>query len=127
MSIYARNPKPKKSARAYGRALRASPKSSVIVCRAISGKNLDKGKRLLLNLFSQKQSINGKYYTKTVKEVMDILNSAEHNAEFKGLDPERLVIFASSHQGFGFWRPRNWKRRREKRKMSNIQIVLEER
>ena len=124
---YARNPNQKKSARVYGRDLRISPKSSVTVCKALSGRSLDRGKKMLLDLLIQRDSLNGKYYTKTAKEIMRILGSAEHNAEFKGLDPGRLMIFASAHKGFGFWRPRSFKRRRERRKMTNIQIVLEER
>ena len=124
---YARNPNPKKSAKAYGSGLRISPKSSVTVCRKVSGMSLDKGKKFMFSLLFQRESINGKYYTKTIKEILQIVNSAEHNAEFKGLDPAKLMIFASAHKGFGFWRPRNWKRRREKRKMCNIQVVLEER
>jgi len=124
---YSRKPNPKKSAIVYGRDLRVSPKSSVTLSRALSGKSLDKGKKMLMGLIVQTRSLNGKYYTKTAGEMMRLLGSAEHNAEFKGLDPGRLMIFASAHKGFGFWRPRNWKRRREKRKMTNIQIVLEER
>lgn len=124
---YARDSNPKKSAKAYGRDLRISTKSSVIVCNELSGRSLDKGKGFLINLLIQKQNIGGKYYTKTAKEIMETVNSAEHNAEFKGLDPGKLLIFASAHQGFRFWRPRNFKRRRERSKMTNIQIVLEER
>jgi large subunit ribosomal protein L22 len=124
---YARSSNPKKSAKAYGRDLRISTKSSVTVCKALSGKSLDRGKNFLVNLLIQRQDIGGKYYTKATKEIMGIISSAEHNAEFKGLDPGRLMIFASAHQGFRFWRPRNFKRRREKRKMTNIQVVLEER
>ncbi len=124
---YARNPNPKKSAKAYGRSLRISTKNAVIVCRALSGMNLEKGKQFLARLLLQRESINGKYYTNTVKSLMEIVSSAEHNAEFKGLDTNKLMIFASAHQGFGFWRPRNWKRRRERRKMTNLHVVLEER
>jgi large subunit ribosomal protein L22 len=127
MSRYAYNPDPKKSAKVYGRGLRISGKSSKIVCSGIAGMNLNRGKRFLLNMLMQKESIGGKYYTNVTKELINLLGSAESNAEFKGLDPNRLFIHASSHQGFTFYRPRGWKRRREKRKTTNVQVVLEER
>lgn len=117
---------PKKSARAYGRSLRISTKSSVTVCRAISGMNLLGGKSLLEDVLSEKRDIGGKYYTNTTKEILNVLKSAEMNAEFKGLDTSRLVIFASAHQGFTFMRPRKLKMRRTRRKMTNIQVVLQQ-
>ncbi len=80
-----------------------------------------------MNLLIQKESIGGKYYTNVTKELLNLLRFAEGNAEFKGLDPGKLMIHASAHTGFTFYRPRNWKRRMEKRKITNIQLVLEER
>ena len=124
---YAYNPNEKKSAKAYGNGLRVSEKSSVIVCSKITGMSLEKGRVFLINLMLQKQSISGKYYTNVTKELMNLLRSAETNAEFKGLDPSKLSIHASAHKGFSFHRPRGMKRRREMRKMTNVQIVLEER
>jgi len=126
MNRYALNLKPKKSAKAYGRALRISTKSSTVICRAISGKNLAKGKNLLQDLISQKRDLDGKYYTNSSKEILNIVRSAEANAEFKGLDINRLVIFASAHKGFTFIRPRRLKMRRTRRKMTNIQVVLQQ-
>jgi large subunit ribosomal protein L22 len=127
MHRYAYNPKQEKSAKAYGRGLRVSQRSSNIVCSRISGMNLDRGRKFLMNLLIQKESIGGKHYTNVVKEMLSMLRSAESNAEFKGLEPSRLLIHASAHKGFAFYRPRGWKRRREKVKMTNMQIVLEER
>jgi len=126
MNRYALNLNPKKSAKVYGRALRISTKSSTIVCRAISGKNLAKGKRLLRDLIEQKRDLEGKYYTNSSKGILNILRSAEANAESKGLDLNRLIIFASAHKGFTFIRPRRLKMRRTRRKMTNIQMVLQQ-
>lgn len=127
MLKYAQNPKPGNSVKVYGRNLRISRKSSAIVCRVLTGFNLDKGKRLLENLIAQKESLDGKYYTNVAKELSLLLRQAESNAEFKGLDTSRLFIHASAHKGFTFWRPRRFKLRRRKRKMTNIQLVLEQR
>jgi len=124
MLKYAMNPDPKKSVKVYGRALRVSRKSSVTVCREISGKSLKKGKALLEDLVSKKRSLNGKYYTNVSTELLELLKSSENNAEFKGLDTDKMIINASAHKGFSFQRPRKSKMGRMKRKMSNIQIVL---
>lgn len=127
MRKYAYNPKPEKSVRVYGRGLRISRKSSVTVCRAITGKSLDKGKALLAGLLTRTRNLRGKYYTNVAKELDRLLNSAVSNAEFKGLEPGKLFIHASAHKGFTFRRSRRFKMRGERRKVSNIQIVLEER
>ncbi len=122
---YARNTDPKKSACAHGSGLSISTSSTAVVCRAVAGMRLNKGKALLQDLLDQRRSLSGKYYTKTTGQVLDIIKSAESNAESKGLDTEKLHIHASAHKGFTFYRPRGWKRKREKRKSTNLQVVLE--
>jgi large subunit ribosomal protein L22 len=119
-------PKPKKSAKVYGRALRVSRKNSVVVCRAINKKPLAKGKRLLQCMLDKKESLDGKYYTNTSRSILDLVKSAESNAEFKGLDTGKLFIHASAHKGFTFRRPRRLKMRGQRRKIANVQIVLYE-
>jgi large subunit ribosomal protein L22 len=127
MLKYAFDSNPKKTARAYGRSLRISPKNSVIICSAVTGKPLDKGKSLLEDLVSRKRNLRGRYYTNTSKEILEMIKSAENNAEAKGLNTERLFIHASAHKGFSFWRPRAFKMRGQHRKSTNIQVVLEQR
>ena len=124
---FAYNPDKKKSARVYGRGIRISPKSSVIVCRAVKGMRLDKGKALLQDLLDQKRSLSGKYYTNTTMQILNLIKSAENNAESHGLDTENLHIHVTAHRGFTFYRPRGWKRRREQGKVTNLQVVLEAR
>lgn len=124
MLRYAFNPKKEKSGRVYGRSLRISKKSSALVCSRLDGMNLDKGRRLLSDLVTQRRSLEGKYYTNVSSELLQLLGSAQANAEAKGLDPEKLVIHASAHEGFTFWRNRRFKLRRQKRKVCNMQVVL---
>jgi large subunit ribosomal protein L22 len=124
MLKYALELNPKKSSRAYGRSLSISTKSSVIICRVISGMNLIKGKSLLDDLLTGKRNLEGKFYTNTTKEILILLKSAESNAEFKGLDTTRMIIYASAHQGFTFYRPRRTKMKRMQKKVTNVQIVL---
>ncbi len=121
---YAFTPKTEKYSRAYGSGLRISTKHSTIICKKLTGMNLAKGEALLERLISEKESLDGKYYTNTSEEILDLLKSAESNAEFKGLDTEKLIIFASAHKGFTFFRPRRMKMRRDKKKITNVQIVL---
>ena len=127
MHKYVLNPKPGKSVKVFGRALRVSTKSSVKVCSAITGKSLLKGKLFVENLVSQKHSLDGKYYTKSAKEIAGLLQSAEANAEFKGLDPTKMFIHASAHQGFTFMTPRRFKLRGRSRKVTHIQLILQQR
>lgn len=124
---YAYNPKPQKSVKVYGRNLRISTKSSVKVCKAITNTSAAKAMNLLQNLLIEKVTLNGKYYTKTVGEMIGLLKLAESNAEAKGLDPERMVVHASAHQGFTYSTPRRFKLARRQAKMTNLQIVLEDR
>lgn len=127
MRKFAFNPDKGKSARVYGRGLAISRKSSVTVCRKVTGMRSDKAKQLLQNMVKQKQSLDGKFYTNVSKEMVGLIESAEKNAENKGLDTEKLHVHASAHKGFGFFRPRGWKRRREQKKVTNLQVVLVQR
>ncbi len=124
MLKYALNLNSKKSAKAYGRGLSISPKHSKVLCRKISGMNLQKGINLLNGLSSETVSIDGKHYTTAASNILDLIKSAEKNAEFKGLDTEKLVIMASAHEAFSFFRPRRTKMRRMQRKSTNVQVVL---
>ncbi|MBU0953086.1 MAG: hypothetical protein KKA90_01540 [Nanoarchaeota archaeon] len=122
---YAYTPNPKRSAHAYGRGLRISTKSSVTICKQLRGMQLKKGKALLEGLVTQTRDLNGKYYTNTSLHILDMLKSCEANAEAKGLETDKLIIHATAHKGFTFRRPRSFKRARQKRKVTNLQMVLE--
>ena len=124
---YAYNPREANSVRVYGRGLRISEKSSVVVCGYLSGMNIQKGKSFLGGLVSRKRNIKGKHYTNVSKELLRLLQSGESNAEAKGLDTDRLVVHATAHKGFTFYRPRRLKFRRTRRKVTNIQLVMEQR
>lgn len=124
MLKYALNLNPKKSAKAYGNGLSISPKDSKIICKKISRMNLRKGINFLEGLSDETLSIEGKHYTTAAATILDLVKSAEKNAEFKGLDTEKLIIMASAHQAFSFFRPRRSKMRRQKRKSAHVQVVL---
>ncbi len=114
-------------ARAFGVNMRISPKSAQLICKVIRNKPLTRARRLLVDLDAKKRNLDGKYYSKTVKEVLSLLNSCEKNAAFKGLEAEKLFVNASAHKGS------NLRRRRRKGafgstlKNTNMEILLVER
>jgi large subunit ribosomal protein L22 len=138
-----------KTVRASGREIRISHKHAREVCRTINGMRLDKAKRYLQHVVAKKQPVPfrrftkklghrhgmqkvmvGKYPVKAATGVLKVLESAEGNAEFKGLDIERLrVIHASAYPGMKIKRstPRALGRSSPKnRTLTHVEIVLEE-
>ena len=109
------------------RNLRLSTKASITVCKKINSMNFPKGKSLLEDMVSKKRSINGKYYTNVSRQLLKIMNLAESNAEFRGLDTSRLFTHASAGKGFNFRTPRRFKLRRKAKKLTNIEMVVEQR
>jgi large subunit ribosomal protein L22 len=126
MMRYSLNPRKDKSVRVLGRGLKVSRKNSMLVCREISGKSFPKAKAFVERLVNGEQDMDGKYYTNASKEILELLKSAENNAEFKGLDAAKLIVNASAHNTFRFYRPRRFKMKRQLSKGTNIQLVLVE-
>jgi len=102
---------PEKTAKASGRDLKVSLKNAKEVCRTIKGMKLDEAKNLLRQVIIKKTAIPfrrykkkaghrrglqkayaGKYPIRASKSILRVLEGAEANAEFKGLDTERLRI-----------------------------------
>lgn len=109
---------PATTAKAYGRDLPVSPKSGRNVARAIKGMPVARAKTFLEEVAALKTAVPfrvrrrkiahrrgqgfgpGKYPKKVAEHFLKVLASAEANAEYKGLDPETLVItHASAYQG----------------------------
>jgi ribosomal protein L22 len=108
---------------------RISFKHAQEICKKISGKKLVAAKKFLQNLQDKKTSIDGKYFTSATRAVAQALESAEANAKQKNLSTERLFVkIAKADKGMTYFRPRSrFKLRGKKAKMTNLQIVLEER
>ncbi|MEE8168012.1 MAG: 50S ribosomal protein L22 [Candidatus Hydrothermarchaeales archaeon] len=139
-----------KIAKALGMELRISPKSAVEICRELRGKDLYKAKTLLEDVASLKKPVPlrrykkgvahrrgldkayaGRYPMKAATHILKVLEGAEANAEYKGLDPESLYIkHISAQRGRiirGF-RPRAHGRATPNDEVTtNLQVVLEER
>jgi len=109
---------PERSVRCSGRELRISPKAASEICRAIRGMRLDDAKRLLEDVASKKRPIAyrryktevphksqerwhaGRYPGKAATRILALLEELQSNAEYKGLDVDRLrIIHAASQRG----------------------------
>ena len=117
--------KPKENyAKAYGRNMRISTKDAVKICRVIRKKPLSRAKRLMNDMIARKRDLRGKYYTKTVKEIADLLASCEKNALFLGLDNEKLFVHASANTGTILRRRRRKAAFGSRLKNTNVEIML---
>ncbi len=140
---------PERTARASGREVRVSPKSAREVCNAIKGMMLTRAKRYLGNVIEKKKAVPftrfkkkvghrhdlmkgfaGRYPVKAAKHVLKVIEGAEANAEYKGLDTERMrIIHASAYPGMKMKRymPRAFGRSAPKfQTLCHIEIALEE-
>jgi large subunit ribosomal protein L22 len=141
---------PEKTVKSAGRELRVSHKAAREVCKAIKGMTLDQAKEYLNKVALKKQPVPfrrykkklghrhgtekgtfaARYPVKTAKKVLQVLEGAEANAEFKGLDPERLrIIHAAAHAGMKLDRftPRAFGRSSPKiQTLTHVELVLEE-
>jgi len=138
-----------KTVKASGREVRVSHKSAREVCRTIKGMMLTKAKRYLKDVITKKKAVPfrrfkkkaghrhgmekafaGRYPVKAAKHILKILEGAEANAEYKGLDTDRLrIIHASAYPGIKIKRytPRAQGRSSPKfQTLCHIEIALEE-
>ena len=139
-----------RTAKASGRELRVSPKHAREVCNTVRGMPVTKAKRYLQNVLAKKQAVPfrryvkklghrhgmqktmvGKYPIKAAAEILKVIRSAEANAEYKGLDVDRLrIVHASAYPGMKLKRaiPRAFGRSSPKYKtLTHIEIAMEER
>jgi large subunit ribosomal protein L22 len=126
-------------ARVTGMSLPISFKQSIEICNFVRDKSLVDAKNILEKVIKHKQAVPftrfnsnmghkrgigpGRFPKKASKEILDLLNSAEANAQFKGLNTSSLVIRhinankSSKVMHYGRKRSRAAKR-------TNVEIVL---
>ena len=110
---------PDMTVRASGRELRVSPKAAREVCAAIRTMNLDDAREFLQQVAEKKKAVpfrrhkkkvphrhglekfaTGRYPVKAAQKILEVLENAEANAIYKGLDAENLQIaHASAYPG----------------------------
>jgi len=106
-------------------AFSISQKNAVKVCKSINRKKFVDAKKKLEGLINKKISLRGKYFTKTAKEILKLLNQLEINAGNKNLDVNTLFLFISAHKGPTMHRARRkWRKFGSKLKMCHVQAVL---
>lgn len=143
---------PDKTVKASGRDLRISPKKAAEVCRELKGMKLEEARGVLEEVVSMRKMMPfrqhkkklghhanrlreykwfaGGYPVKAAKHILAILKNAESNADYKGLDVEKLkIIHASVDLGPKLRRftPRAFGRSSPKfEQLIRVQLVLEE-
>lgn len=120
---YTFNPK-EPNAKAYGSNLDISTKDAQKLCRVINRKRLETAKKILSDLIHEKRSLDGKYYTKAAKRLLLLLGSAEKNAEFSGLETEKLRVHAAACRGLIQYRSRRKSDFGRRMKLTNVEIIL---
>ena len=89
-----------KTARAMARSLKVSPKHCVEICSAIRGMDVAKAKAYLNDVIEMKKAVPFKRHNRDVGHILNVIENAEANAEYKGMDVENLKIeHISSHRG----------------------------
>ena len=140
---------PEKTAKASGRELKVSHKAAREVCHALKGMMLNNAKQYLRDVQAKKKSIpymrynkklphrhgivnafSGRYPIKASAQILSTLQSAQANAENKGLDVDRLrIIHAAAYQGVKLKRYKPRAQGRSSPKFdttTHIEIVLDE-
>jgi len=108
---------------------RISLKHSIVICKELRNKRVERAKTLLEDLINRKISLNGKYHTNAAKRILQALKEVEANAKVKGLNPEKMFIKQiKADKGPVFIKPKSrWRLRGRKAKSTHVIIVVEER
>ena len=140
---------PDKAVKASGRELRVSPKAAREVCNAIKGMKVEEAKVFLHQVTLKRRPVPfrrhkkkvghrrgvqkayaGRYPIKAAGRILEVLENAEANAEYRGLDLERLrIIHAAAYPGVKIRRyiPRAFGRTTPYFKtLCHVELVLEQ-
>ncbi len=136
-----KNYNPEHMARAVGMALPISFKQSVEICNFIENRKVSDVKKILQAVIDKKEAVPfkrynwdlghkkgigpGRYPEKASMQLIQLIESAESNAQFKGLNTSSLVIsHISAHKAGKAWHYGRQSRRQMKR--TNVEIIVEE-
>ncbi|MCK4968559.1 MAG: 50S ribosomal protein L22 [Candidatus Aenigmarchaeota archaeon] len=132
----------KKHSIVNARNLRISTKDSVEIGKFITGMSVVKAKKYLENVIVMKYAIPVKRHTEgaghkaqikgpgtypvtAATKYMELIASAEKNAEFKNIEIEKLnILHVSATIGNRFYRPRKYGLRGQHTKSTNISLIL---
>jgi large subunit ribosomal protein L22 len=138
---YPKNYDKENMARALGKSLPISFKQAIEICNFIRNRNIGYARDVLSRVIEHKQAIPfrrfndnighkksimaGRYPKRASMEILNLINSVEANAQFKGLNTANLVIThitankASKAMHFGRKRSRLSKR-------TNVEVIVQE-
>mgnify|MGYP001560501521 CR=1 FL=1 len=128
-------------ARTLGLALPISFKQSVEICSHIKNRNVADAKKILSNVVDHKAAVPfrrfnfdlshktkigpGRYPEKASKEFIRLIEAAEANAQFKGLNTSKLIIsHIAANKASKAWH--YGRKTRRKMKRTNVEIIVEE-
>ncbi len=114
--------------KAAGLNLRISRKKASKICKIINNKKMkfDRAKEFVENLIEEKENIDGKTYKKAAEGIAGVLENAENNVEFKGLDTDKMRVKTISAEPGTTLRRRRRKRDFGNRiKTANVKVVLQ--
>lgn len=140
---------PEKTAKVAGRELRISPKHAIEICRTIKGMRLEKARAFLEQVIAKKTPVPfrryrkmvahrhgiqkfaaGRYPVKAAARILKLLEGAEANAEFKGLDTENLrIIHASACSGMrlrGYYERAQGRSTPKDEYLTHVELVVEQ-
>ncbi|MFP4170562.1 MAG: 50S ribosomal protein L22 [Methanomassiliicoccales archaeon] len=146
MAGYTMETDPDTTSKALGKEIPVSPKHSREICSMIRGMEVSKavdtlneiseGKRPVpmrryKKRVSHKKGVGpGRYPQKAAKAILKVVESAMHNAEYKGLDADTMTVkVVASHLGRTVkgYQPRAYGRATPwNQQMVNIEVILEE-
>ena len=143
---YTQESDPETTSKAVGREMRVSPKHCREVCRAVRGMSVDEARKYLNGVkelrtavpysrykkyLSPKPGVGpARYPRKAAGAILEVIESARSNAEYKGLDAENMRIkVACAHRGrvLQAYMPRAYGRSTPwNEQTTHIEIILEE-
>jgi large subunit ribosomal protein L22 len=146
MAGYTQHTDPDTTARAIGKEMPISPKDSREVCRMVRGKKVAVAIRMLEEVIVLKRPVQmarfntgiahkkgvgpGRFPKKSAKAILQVIESAKHNAEYKGLDADNMkvrVITANLGRTIPGYMPRAYGRSTQWNQQTvNIEVILEE-
>ena len=146
MAGYTQHTDPDKTSRAIGKEIPVSPKDSREICRMLRGKNVAVALRMLDEVIDLKRPVQfarfnhgvahkpgvgpGRYPKKSAAAIKRVIESAKHNAEYKGLDSENMrvrVITTNLGRTIPGHMPRAYGRSTQWNQQTvNIEVILEE-
>jgi large subunit ribosomal protein L22 len=112
---YSVKPDAEKTAIASAREVAVKPKHVVNVCRVIKGMKLEQAKAFLERVQTLEVAVPyfryyrkvshrrgkvgpGQFPVKAAEKVLEVVKGAEANAEYKGLDPEKMFVAHAAMQ-----------------------------